>query len=210
MAKQVNPWLAVPLEDYEDHMRQERVAQLGELAALFQRALELRRPESVAVLGIAGGNGLEHVDPAVTRRILGLDVNPRYLAETARRSAGIQGLELRCIDLAEAPCEAEPVQLVHAALIFEHAGLGRCLENALALAAPGGSLSVVLQLPSETEMGVGDTGCASIGALRAGFQLIDPKVFRRLVESRGFRLAHEDIAPVASGKAFWFAVFDRT
>ena len=35
-------------------------------------------------------------------------------------------------------------------LIFEHAGLDQCLENAIALVAPGGTLSVVLQLPSTT------------------------------------------------------------
>jgi len=37
------------------------------------------------------------------------------------------------------------VELVHAALIFEHAGTGRCLENAISLVSPGGHLSVVTQ-----------------------------------------------------------------
>jgi hypothetical protein len=43
----------------------------------------------------------------------------------------------------------EPVQLVHAALVFEHAGVDDCLDNALSMIAPGGNLSVVLQMPAE-------------------------------------------------------------
>ena len=42
----------------------------------------------------------------------------------------------------------------NAALIFEHAGVDRRLENALSMVAPGGALSVILQIPSETEHGV--------------------------------------------------------
>lgn len=71
-----NPWLAVPLSDYEGHMNSQSVQQLGALRELFGRALAYTRPESVAVLGAAGGNGLEQMDPAITRRVCGIDVNP--------------------------------------------------------------------------------------------------------------------------------------
>ena len=65
----MNPWLALPLGDYKGHMRS---------------------PASVAILGIAGGNGLEHVDPSVTSRGVGLDLNPQYpdvtrLLQSSRR-----------------------------------------------------------------------------------------------------------------------------
>ncbi len=207
----MNPWLAAPLEEYEAHMRSPRVDQLAKLAELFGRALELRRPESVAVLGIAGGNGLDRIDPAVTKRIIGYDINPDYLRTAAARYPALAGLDLRCADLARSiPGSAmERVQLVHAALVFEHAGLESCLDNALALVAPGGALSAVLQLPSESEPGVGATGYASIQALRAGFQLVDPAHFQRMLAPRGFRLQHEQTELVGSGKALWLAIFER-
>lgn len=154
-----NPWLAIPLEDYEGHMGSPRVQQLSALAELFRRALEYSRPESVAVLGVAGGNGLGEIDSAVTKRIVGVDINPRYLDEVERRfgSGRLTGLELYCHDLAEEDLNLAPVALVYAALIFEpvgeHVRLDRALENALSLVAPGGLLSVVLQLPSEDEPG---------------------------------------------------------
>ena len=56
-----------------------------------------------------------------------------------------QASNSNCADLADMPLSLTPVALVHAALLFEHTGLGRCLENALLLVATGGKLSVVLQ-----------------------------------------------------------------
>lgn len=55
------------------------VQQLMALAGLFKSVLHRYRPESIAVLGIAGGNGLEQVDSAVTKRIVGLDINQGIL-----------------------------------------------------------------------------------------------------------------------------------
>src|SRR5208283_4273166 len=117
------------------------VRQLDVLSELFAVALGRCRPASVALLGIAGGNGLDRVDGGITKRIVGLDLNPLYLDEVQRRYAGKSGLELCCVDLGEQAVDLEPVQLVHAALVFEHAGVGLCLKNAVSLVAPGGFLS---------------------------------------------------------------------
>jgi hypothetical protein len=146
-----NPWLSIPLNDYEGHMSSPGVQQLTALAELFKRALDYCLPESVAVLGVAGGNGLEQIDGSVTKRIVGVDINQRYLDEVQRRigSGRLAGLELYCRDLAAGDLRISAVALVHAALIFEHTGLGAALDNALSLVAPGGYLSVVVQLPSE-------------------------------------------------------------
>ena len=134
-----NPWLSIPLEDYEGHMGSAGVRQLTVLAELFKRALDRCLPESVAVLGVAGGNGLEQIDCAATKRIVGVDINQRYLDEVQRRFGMLAGLELHCRDLTETDFSLAPVALAHAALIFEHVGLGVALENALSLVAPGGS-----------------------------------------------------------------------
>jgi hypothetical protein len=54
-----NPWLSIPLQDYEGHMGLDNAQQLSVLSELFKRALDIFVPDSVAVLGIAGGNGLD-------------------------------------------------------------------------------------------------------------------------------------------------------
>jgi SAM-dependent methyltransferase len=202
-----NPWLSIELEDYEGHMGSENVRQLAALSGLFKRALDLCAPKSVAVVGVAGGNGLERIDSAITKSILGLDINPRYLATVRQRYGALPGLKLCCADLADLPLSLAPVELVYVALVFEHTGLGRCLENALLLVAPGGKLSVVLQLPSEAEQGVTPTRYSSMQALRDSFALIDISQFRQKLEDKGFDLVHQERRSLPAGKAFWLGIF---
>jgi threonine dehydrogenase-like Zn-dependent dehydrogenase len=204
-----NPWLSIPLEDYEGHMGSAGVRQLAALAELFKCALDRCLPESVAVLGVAGGNGLEQIDSAATKRIVGVDINQRYLDEVQRRFGTLAGLELHCRDLAERDFGLAPVALVHAALIFEHAGLGLAFENALSLVAPGGRLSVVLQLSSEDEQGVASTSYTSMQKLKQDFVLIDIGEFQRLLEQKGFQLVEQEDRSLRAGKALWLGVFTK-
>lgn len=204
-----SPWLDIPLEDYEGHMDSPEVRQLQILSELFAEALAQCRPESVAILGIAGGNGLRHIDRTITTRVVGLDVNPSYLEEVRSRYADDCGPELFCVDLADQRVDLGPAHMVHAALVLEHAGAGRCLDNAVSLVAAGGTLSVVLQLPGETGQDVGVSPFPSMQTLQPGFALIDPEWLRRTLEQRGFRLAREARRALPAGKAFWMGMFRR-
>lgn len=206
----LNPWLNVPLSEYERHMSSVAVQQLGALSGLFAEAIRCCRPASIAVLGIAGGNGLDHVDSSITARVVGLDVNPLYLEAARQRYSHLPGLELHCVDLSKQRVELEPVQLVHAALVFEHAGLGCCLENAISMVAPSGNLSVVLQLPTES----GQTGVASqfssIQNLKSHFSLIDPAWLCESLGGRGFQLILETTRELPADKGFWMGIFSAS
>jgi SAM-dependent methyltransferase len=177
---------------------------------MFAEALHSCHPESVAILGVAGGNGLEHIDPSVTRRVCGIDINPEFLSVVRQRYSALPGLELHCVDLAEQQIALPPVQLVHAALIFEHAGLDRCLDNAVDLVAPGGILSIVLQLPSATEPAVGKSSVASVQAHRDSFQFVDGAALTAELADRGFLFVRSVECPLPSGKAFRMGLFRRT
>lgn len=185
------------------------VGQLGDLADLFALALGRFKPRSAAILGIAGGNGLDRIDPQVTQRVAGFDFNPQYLDEVRRRHGARLHMELHCVDLAAEQVQAAPVELVHAALVFEHAGIGRCLDNAIQLVAPRGALSVVLQLPSEIEESVGKSRFPSIQSLRHEFRLIAPDVLTAALDERGFGTIDSMTRPVAAGKALWMGWFER-
>lgn len=202
-----NPWLSVPLSEYEGHMNAPTVDQLSALSALFGEALSLRKPASVAVLGVAGGNGLERVDPAQVKRVVGVDCNSDYLAAVRARFSALPGLELHCADLSCQSLEIEPVELVHAALIFEHAGLSRCLESALRMKAAGGALSVVLQLLSASAQAVSPTGYDSIQRLGAHFAFVEPDQLCARLAERGLKLDREIRTSLPGGKAFWFGLF---
>jgi trans-aconitate methyltransferase len=204
-----NPWLGIPLADYEDHMRSAAVQQLDALSDLFAEAVEFRAPSSIAILGVAGGNGLDRIDSEAIHRIVGIDVNQDYLDAVRRRYPHLPHLELHCADLAQEVLAIAPVQLVHAALVFEHAGTAQCLDNAVSLVAPNGALSVVLQLPSKTEANVGSSGYSSLQRLSADFSLIDPIWLRDTLAKRKFTLACETRRAVPAGKELWMGVFDQ-
>ncbi len=204
-----NPWLEVPLADYENHMNSAGVEQSAALSELFADALAHCQPESVAVIGIAGGNGLERIDSSVTRRVVGIDINSAYLDAVRQRYGQMPGLELICADLTERFDGCPPVQLVHAALVFEHAGTGPCLDNMLRMVGDGGSLSVVLQLPSDTAPSVSKSQFESMQILSAGFTMIDPASLRAVIEARGFHMVRESRRALPAGKAFWMGIFAR-
>jgi hypothetical protein len=174
---------------------------------LFAEAIGRCRPFSIAVLGIAGGNGLDHIDSSITPRVVGLDLNPLYLEAVRQRYSHLPGLELYCVDLSEQHVELEPVQLVHAALVFEHAGVDCCLENATSMILPGGNLSVVLQLPTESGQTVGASQFSSIQNLESHFSLISPAWLCESLAGRGFRLIHQTTRTLPAGKGFWTGIF---
>src|SRR5262245_20954238 len=202
-----NPWLEIPLDDYEGHMRALGVQQLEVLAELFASALATCEPKSVAVLGIGGGNGLEAVDPSVTSRVVGIDINPAYLEATRRRFGTILNLELHCLDLANQDIEIEPVDLVHAGLIFEHAGIEQCLANGLAMLAFHGTLSVILQLPGAGAREVGSSPFVTISKLAGEFSLVKPEDLISQLLTRGVKLVQQSTRPLPSGKSFWLGIF---
>ena len=203
----LNPWLDVPLAEYEQHMRSAEVRQSKVLSDLFAEAIGRCNPSSVAVLGVAGGNGLERIDWGVTKRVVGVDLNPQYLEAVRHRYSDLPGLELHCVDLAQQRLELEPVRLVHAALIFEHAGADYCLENAIAMVAPGGHLSVVLQMPSESGQKAVASRFSSIESLGPHFSMINSEWLCKLLAGRGFALTHQTTCPLPAGKSFWAGIF---
>jgi hypothetical protein len=87
------PWLEIPLADYEGHMT--LVGQAQMLADELKAALDLHKPQSVAIVGCAGGNGFEAFITPPLERVVGIDVNASYLEVLRSRYAGlIPGLEL--------------------------------------------------------------------------------------------------------------------
>lgn len=96
-----NPWETIRLADYEAHMRAEGVQQLQVLSRITREQLA-HDTACVAVLGAAGGNGLEHVAPDAVEAVWALDINAGYLAACRERFSqlGAKLKTVRC-DLAE-------------------------------------------------------------------------------------------------------------
>ena len=118
-----NPWKTIRLSDYEAHMRLDTVRQLQTLNSMMREQLNAYPAESVMILGIAGGNGLEHIDPAKYAAVYAVDVNSEYLRETEARFPGLHGrLHCICADLTAENTGLPHADLVIADLLIEYIG----------------------------------------------------------------------------------------
>lgn len=76
-----NPWEDIRLSDYEKHMSLDSVKQLQAMNDLMKKQLNDYSVSTVMILGVAGGNGLEHIDKSKYHRVYGVDINAAYLEE---------------------------------------------------------------------------------------------------------------------------------
>ncbi|WP_225739490.1 class I SAM-dependent methyltransferase [Chlorobium phaeovibrioides] len=204
-----NPWLNIPLSEYESHMALPRVDQAAMTATEFAAALSLFTPESVAVIGCAGGNGFDAI-PASTLRVVGVDINPDYVSLTAERYMGrISGLEFHVADIQSDVLPFTPVDLIYASLVFEYVALAESLENLARVCRPGGHLVTLLQLPSATMEALTPSPYGSIQLLTPLMRLVPPSELASLAESVGFQLESSKTVTIKSGKSFVIQAYCR-
>jgi SAM-dependent methyltransferase len=174
-----NPWLDIALSDYEGHMAAPEVAQAQLLADVFAEQLESHRPRSLAMLGCTGGNGFERITPGVTRRVVGVDLNGRYLNEVrARFGAKFERLELVEGDIQSGAIAFAAVDLVYAALILEYVNVEVTLRRMRDFLNPGGVLVTVVQLPGANLPAVTPSPYPSLQVLEAVMQFVAPNDLR--------------------------------
>jgi SAM-dependent methyltransferase len=202
-----NPWSLVPAADYERHMGAEGADQLAPLSALFQEAYLAAQPDRVLVVGCATGNGLEHVAPAVTRRVVGLDVNLQYLGICRQRFFHLgPRLELYCTAASAWRSTPGSFDLVHAGLVFEYLQPAALVEQIAAWLAPRGTCQVVLQLPD----GKGPPAALPmLELIRRAMKLVPPEELTAVMERQGLKLRRSQTVPLRNAKSFWSGTFSR-
>jgi hypothetical protein len=168
-----NVWNNIPLEDYELHMQHETVGQLDLLSDLTKKYLEKLNPDIVMFLGIAGGNGLEHIDNEVTSQVYGIDINQSYLDETKKRFKDkIPNLTLLNIDISSrAKEEITKANLIWAALIFEYVETDTCFEFINNNIQENGYLVVTIQ-ENNGVTSVSQTGIETIKSAGQIFRIV--------------------------------------
>ena len=118
-----NPWVEISLSDYESHMKLDSVMQLQTMNEMMKDQLNTYPISSIMILGIAGGNGLEHVRANSFNRVYGVDINSVYLQEVIQRYPELDGtLECLCIDLIEETNKLPKADMIIANLLIEYIG----------------------------------------------------------------------------------------
>lgn len=131
-----NPWEKIDLNDYESHMSLDSVCQLQALNQMMKEQFEAYEIRSVMILGIAGGNGLEHIDESKIKKVYGVDVNRDFLTECEKRYAHLEGtFEAVCADLLSEDLQLPSAELVVANLLVEYIGY-ECFEKVIGQVKP--------------------------------------------------------------------------
>ena len=131
-----NPWEEISLSDYENHMKLASVMQLQNMNQMMKGQFNAYPVSSVMVLGIAGGNGLEHIDKNKFQKVYGIDINREYLKAVEERYSDISDI-LECIqvNLIEETDKLPRAELLVANLLIEYIGYD-CFQKAVEQVKP--------------------------------------------------------------------------
>lgn len=131
-----NPWEKIDLSDYENHMSLESVYQLQVLNEMMREQFEAYDIDTIMILGIAGGNGLEHINKEKIKKVYGVDVNQNFLVECKRRYHELGDIfETICVDLLSDNLQLPYSKLLVANLLVEYIGY-ECFQKIIRLVKP--------------------------------------------------------------------------
>ena len=88
----INPWIEIELYDYEKHMSSDSVRQLQVINEMMKEQLDAFPVHSVMICGIAGGNGLEHIDKQRIDKVYDADINASCLYACTARYPHLQSV----------------------------------------------------------------------------------------------------------------------
>lgn len=143
-----NPWEEILLSDYENHMKSDSVMQLQTMNKMMKGQFNAYPVGSVMILGIAGGNGLEHIDVNKFKKVYGIDINKEYLNAVKERYSHISSI-LQCIhlNLIEEANKLPQAELLIANLLIEYIGYD-CFRKAVEQVQPK-YVSCIIQINTD-------------------------------------------------------------
>jgi SAM-dependent methyltransferase len=206
----MNPWQQIQSDEYEAHMSAPDVLQLQVLNEIFRKVIDQFNPDSIFIPGCTTGNGFEHLIDRQNKIILGVDINYKYLAEChAWFAEDLPSLNLICADLNDLEIQHPYFDLIHTALIFEYVDVQKVLSKLSNWLNPGGIISVVLQLQTDSSDPVSETPYESIKKLSSIIKLVDEREFVDLAEGSGLKEIYSSQINLQKGKKFYVGYFKK-
>jgi SAM-dependent methyltransferase len=203
-----NPWLQIPVTDYEAHM--EAVGQSAALRELFSSIYWSVKPRRLAVLGCTTGADFDTMDPAVTDVATGVDINECYLDVAAERlTATGRHINLVCGDVLEVELSEASFDLVHAALLLEYLDPVALFRRVHQWLAPSGRFSVIIQEPLPGIAAVSGTAYHSLQALSSTMFLRSAREVVSVGEREALVCESSRALELASGKVLTQLLFKR-
>ena len=204
-----NPWEEISLQDYESHMSLDSVKQLQAMNAIMKNQFDDYPVKTAMVLGVAGGNGLEHVDPKKYSTVYGVDINEEYLKAVSERYSEL-GDTLQCerIDLIEEAEKLPGAELLIANLLIEYIGYS-AFQKAVKKVCPK-YVSCVIQINTDTKNWVSDSPYLhAFDGLDTVHHQMEETALTEAMKEIGYSLILKDVKDLPNGKALVRLDFER-
>lgn len=196
-----NPWEEISLSDYENHMSLESVNQLQTMNSIMKKQFSDYPVKTAMVLGIAGGNGLEHVSSDKFEKVYGIDINEGYLKTVEERYKDLAGiLECLCIDLITETEKLPHAELVIANLLIEYIGY-EAFQKAVQKIDPE-YVSCVIQINTDEAQWVSDSPYLhAFDRLDEVHCQMEENALIAAMEKSDYRIILNESEPLPNGKA---------
>ena len=196
-----NPWEEIELDVYERHMSLDSVAQLQALNRAMRDQLEAYPVRTAMILGVAGGNGLEHVRREKYDAVYGVDLNRAYLRAAAERHPELDGvLQLLPLDLTKDAALLPNSELVIADLLIEYIGYA-AFQAVIEQVRPR-YVSCVIQINDDAEWVSDSPWLHAFDGLDAIHRQMDPQALTAHIAEIGYRNILQTADPLPNGKRF--------
>lgn len=149
ITKMANPWEEIDINLYEKHMSLDGVFQLQALNKMMKNQFYSYPVCSIMILGVAGGNGLEHIDKRRISKVYGVDINIDYLDVCVNRYPELRGVfDTIHTDLTKEITELPYSDLIIANLVIEYIGY-ECFKKVVKQILPK-YVSAIIQINTDT------------------------------------------------------------
>lgn len=195
-----NPWNKISLSDYEAHMSFASVMQLQSVNAIMKVQFEAYPVSTVMILGVAGGNGIEHINNKKYQKVYGVDINANYLNEAYKRHGDCNGIiSYLHKDLSTDFGELPHAELLIANLILEYVGYA-AFRNVITQVRPIYT-SCVIQTNVKSDKWVSYSPYAAVfNALTQIYHEIDEKDLTMNMQEIKYQLKQKVEYPLPNGK----------
>ena len=196
-----NPWEDISLSDYENHMSLDSVKQLQAMNSIMKEQFGAYPVDTAMVLGIAGGNGLEHVSKDKYKIVYGVDINADYLKAVEARYGALEGV-LECIkaDIINECDKLPEAQLVIANLLVEYIGY-EAFMMAMMRVRPQ-YISCVIQINIDEHQWVSDSPYLhAFDRLEEVHCQMEDEALTKVMEEICYRKILSESYPLPNGKA---------
>ena len=204
-----NPWNDIDLSDYENHMSLDSVQQLQAMNSIMRDQFEAYPVDTAMVLGVAGGNGLEHVRRDKYKTVYGVDINSDYLKVVKERYSNLDGV-LECLqtDLINEYDKLPDSQLVIANLLVEYIGYEAFMKAVMRVRPL--YISCVIQINTDEAAWVSDSPYLhAFDRLDEVHCQMEEQALTDAMEKTGYRKILVQSNPMPNGKALVRIDFER-